>query len=71
MPGEDRELGKRFDAYEQILARNRDRRSALTPNQHESGFCRVTKICNWISERVEYLRGITTPTPQLSTLLPS
>ena len=31
-------------------------------NQDESGFYRVTRICNWIFERVEYLFGITTPT---------
>jgi transglutaminase-like putative cysteine protease len=30
--------------------------------QDESGFYRVTRICNWIFERVEYLRGTTTPT---------
>jgi transglutaminase-like putative cysteine protease len=31
-------------------------------NQNESGFYRVTRICNWISERIEYLSGTTTPT---------
>src|SRR6202045_801306 len=31
-------------------------------NQDESGFYRVTRICNWISERIEYLSGTTTPT---------
>jgi transglutaminase-like putative cysteine protease len=31
-------------------------------NQDESGFYRVTRICNWIFDRVEYLRGTTTPT---------
>jgi transglutaminase-like putative cysteine protease len=31
-------------------------------NQDESGFNRVTWICNWIFERVEYLFGITTAT---------
>jgi transglutaminase superfamily protein len=31
-------------------------------NQDESGFQRVTRICNWISERIEYLSGTTTPT---------
>lgn len=31
-------------------------------NQDESGFHRVTRICNWISERIEYLSGTTTPT---------
>ena len=30
-------------------------------NQDESGFYRVTRICNWIFDRVEYLRGTTTP----------
>jgi transglutaminase-like putative cysteine protease len=30
--------------------------------QDESGFYRVTRICNWISERIEYLSGTTTPT---------
>jgi transglutaminase-like putative cysteine protease len=34
-------------------------------NQNESGFYRVTRICNWIFERVEYLFGITTPTTKL------
>src|ERR1700730_6347569 len=31
-------------------------------NQNESGFYRVTRICNWIYERIEYLSGTTTPT---------
>jgi transglutaminase-like putative cysteine protease len=31
-------------------------------NQDESGFYRVTRICNWIFERVEYRLGTTTPT---------
>jgi hypothetical protein len=31
-------------------------------NQDESGFYRVTRICNWIFERIEYLSGTTTPT---------
>ena len=31
-------------------------------NQNESGFYRVTRICNWIFERIEYLSGTTTPT---------
>src|SRR5260370_16257946 len=31
-------------------------------NQDESGFQRVTRICNWIFERIEYLSGTTTPT---------
>jgi transglutaminase-like putative cysteine protease len=31
-------------------------------NQDEAGFYRVTRICNWIFERVEYLFGTTTPT---------
>jgi transglutaminase-like putative cysteine protease len=31
-------------------------------NQDESGFYRVTRICNWIFERIEYLHGITNPT---------
>jgi transglutaminase-like putative cysteine protease len=31
-------------------------------NQDESGFYRVTRICNWISERIQYLSGTTTPT---------
>ncbi len=31
-------------------------------NQNESGFFRVTRICNWIYERIEYLSGTTTPT---------
>jgi Transglutaminase-like superfamily len=31
-------------------------------NQDESGFQRVTRICNWIFERVEYLSGKTTAT---------
>jgi transglutaminase-like putative cysteine protease len=31
-------------------------------NHDESGFYRVTRICNWISERIEYLSGTTTPT---------
>jgi transglutaminase superfamily protein len=31
-------------------------------NQNESGFYRVTRICNWIYERVKYLSGTTTPT---------
>jgi transglutaminase-like putative cysteine protease len=31
-------------------------------NQDESGFDRVTRICNWIYERVEYLSGTTTQT---------
>ena len=31
-------------------------------NQDESGFYRVTRICNWIFDRIEYLRGTTTPT---------
>lgn len=31
-------------------------------NQDEPGFYRVTRICNWIFDRVEYLRGTTTPT---------
>ena len=31
-------------------------------NQDESGFYRVTRVCNWISERIEYLSGTTTPT---------
>jgi transglutaminase-like putative cysteine protease len=31
-------------------------------NQDESGFYRVTRICNWIFERVEYLSGETTAT---------
>jgi transglutaminase-like putative cysteine protease len=29
-------------------------------NQDESGFYRVTRICNWIFERIEYLSGTTT-----------
>src|ERR1700737_609418 len=31
-------------------------------NQDESGFYRVTRICNWTPERIEYLSGTTTPT---------
>src|SRR5258708_25808292 len=31
-------------------------------NQNEPGFYRVTRICNWIFERVEYLSGKTTAT---------
>jgi transglutaminase-like putative cysteine protease len=31
-------------------------------NQNEPGFYRVTRICNWIYERVKYLSGTTTPT---------
>jgi transglutaminase-like putative cysteine protease len=31
-------------------------------NQNESGFFRVTRICNWIYERIEYLSGTSTPT---------
>jgi transglutaminase-like putative cysteine protease len=31
-------------------------------NQDESGFYRVTRICNWIFERIEYLSGTTTQT---------
>lgn len=31
-------------------------------NQNEPGFYRVTRICNWIYERVMYLSGTTTPT---------
>jgi transglutaminase-like putative cysteine protease len=31
-------------------------------NQNESGFYRVTRICNWIFERVEYMSGTTTAT---------
>jgi transglutaminase-like putative cysteine protease len=31
-------------------------------NQDESGFGRVTRICNWISERIEYLSRTTTST---------
>jgi len=31
-------------------------------NQDEPGFYRVTRICNWIFERIEYLSGTTTPT---------
>jgi transglutaminase-like putative cysteine protease len=31
-------------------------------NQDESGFHRVTRICNWIFERIEYLSGATTST---------
>jgi transglutaminase-like putative cysteine protease len=31
-------------------------------NQDESGFYRVTRICNWIFDRIEYLSGTTTPT---------
>jgi transglutaminase-like putative cysteine protease len=31
-------------------------------HQNESGFYRVTRICNWIHERIEYLSGTTTPT---------
>jgi transglutaminase-like putative cysteine protease len=31
-------------------------------NQNEPGFYRVTRICNWIFERIEYLSGTTTPT---------
>jgi transglutaminase-like putative cysteine protease len=31
-------------------------------NQNESGFYRVTRICNWIFERIEYLSGTTTQT---------
>ena len=31
-------------------------------SQEEPGFTRVTRICNWIFERVEYLPGTTTPT---------
>jgi transglutaminase-like putative cysteine protease len=31
-------------------------------NQDESGFYRVTRICNWIFERIECLSGTTTPT---------
>jgi transglutaminase-like putative cysteine protease len=31
-------------------------------NQDDSGFYRVTRICNWIFERVEYLSGKTTAT---------
>jgi transglutaminase-like putative cysteine protease len=30
--------------------------------QNEPGFYRVTRICNWIFERIEYLSGTTTPT---------
>jgi transglutaminase-like putative cysteine protease len=31
-------------------------------DQDESGFYRVTRICNWVSERIEYLSGTTTQT---------
>ncbi len=31
-------------------------------NQNEPGFYRVTRICNWIFDRIEYLSGTTTPT---------
>jgi hypothetical protein len=31
-------------------------------NQNEPGFYRVTRICNWIYDRIEYLSGTTTPT---------
>jgi transglutaminase-like putative cysteine protease len=31
-------------------------------NQDEPGFYRVTRICNWIFDRIEYLSGTTTPT---------
>ena len=31
-------------------------------NQDESGFHRVTRICNWIFDRIEYLSGTTTQT---------
>jgi transglutaminase-like putative cysteine protease len=31
-------------------------------NQDESGFYRVTRICNWIFDRIEYLSGTTTQT---------
>jgi transglutaminase-like putative cysteine protease len=30
--------------------------------QDEPGFYRVTRICNWIFDRIEYLSGTTTPT---------
>jgi transglutaminase-like putative cysteine protease len=31
-------------------------------NQDEAGFYRVTRICNWIFDRIEYLSGTTTQT---------
>jgi Transglutaminase-like superfamily len=31
-------------------------------NQNEAGFYRVTRICNWIYDRVKYLSGTTKPT---------
>ncbi len=31
-------------------------------NQNEPGFYRVTRICNWIFDRIEYLSGTTTQT---------
>ncbi len=31
-------------------------------NQNESGFYRVTRVCNWIYGRIEYLSGTTTQT---------